>query len=142
MKKLILMIMLVAGISVLANAQTTEHKGGKRAHKTPEQRAQRMTKVLNEKLNLTADQSAKVNAIFLTKAVQMDSLRKNHAADRKADRQARKTMLVNLDGQLKGVLNADQQTKYTELKAQMKEKMKDRMKHKRGDKAPKAPSEG
>jgi len=134
--------MLVAGISVLANAQTTEHKGGKRAHKTPEQRAQRMTKVLNEKLNLTADQSAKVNAIFLTKAVQMDSLRKAHSADRKADRQSRKAMLVTLDGQLKGVLTADQQAKYTELKAQMKEKMKDRMKHKRGDKAPKAPSEG
>jgi protein CpxP len=130
MKKLFVMIMMVVGFGAVANAQT---KGG---HKTPEQKAQHMTQVLTKKLNLTADQQTKVNTIFLNKAVQMDSLKKSHAADRKATRQSRRAILTDLDGQLKTVLNADQQTKYTELKAQMK----DRMKHHRGDK--KAPSEG
>lgn len=122
--------MMVAGLGAMANAQT-------KAHKTPEQKAQHMTQVLQKKLDLTADQSVKVNAILLTKAVQMDSLKQNRSTDRKANRQARRAVLTNLDGQLKAVLTADQQTKYAELKAQMK----DRMKHKRGDKV-KTPAQG
>ena len=128
MKKLIVMIMLLAGFSGLASAQTKEHK----QHKTPEQKAQRMTQVLQKKLTLSADQSAKVNAILLKSATRMDSLKAANAAsaERKASRQSRKAILVQTDESLKTVLNADQQKTYAELKAQMKDKMK----HKRDGK--------
>jgi hypothetical protein len=125
MKKLLVMIMLLAGFSGLASAQTKEHK----QHKTPEQKAQHLTQVLQKKLTLSADQSVKVNAILLKSATRMDSLKATRAAstERKANRQSRKAILVQTDESLKAVLNADQQKAYAELKA----KMKDRMKHKR-----------
>jgi len=121
--------MLVAGFGALASAQTAK---AQREHRTPEQKAQHMTRVLEKKLNLTADQSVKVKSILLTKAVQMDSLKQHRSDDRKANRQARKAILMNLDGQLKEVLNADQQKTYAELKASLKE----RVKHKRNVKTP------
>lgn len=111
---------------------------GKRgAHKTiaPEQKAQRMTSMLQKKLNLTQDQYAKVNTILLKRATQMDNLRANRSAtDRKANKESRKAILVQTDSELKAVLTAGQLKNYTELKAQMKERMKNR----RGAKAPTA----
>lgn len=111
------MITFLAGTAVFAQAQT------QKAHKTPEQKAQRMTEVLNKKLALSADQAAKVNAIFAKRAVSMDSLRANKTADRKANMQARQAIMANTDANLKTVLTADQQTKYAGLKANFKERM-------------------
>ena len=113
------MIMMVAGISVLANAQT-------RVKKTPEQKAQHITKMLEKKLALSADQSAKVKAIVFKRATQMDSLKNVTASttDRKQHRGARKQILTGADQELKAVLTADQQKTYAELKASMKERMK------------------
>jgi Spy/CpxP family protein refolding chaperone len=123
MKKILLMITFLAGTAVFAQAQTPK------AHKTPEQKAQHMTAALNKKLALSADQSAKVNAIFAKSAVSMDSLKANKSADRKANMQARKAIMANNDASLKTVLTADQQTKY----AGIKENFKGRMHGKRGD---------
>ena len=110
--------MLVAGISVLANAQT-------RVKKSPEQKAEHITKLLQNKLSLSADQSVKVKAIVFKRATQMDSLKNSQAtADRKQNRLSRKKILLSADQELKTVLNADQQKTYAELKASMKEKMK------------------
>ncbi len=111
---------------------------GKRGeHKTiaPEQKAQRMSQMLQKKLTLSQDQYAKVNTILLKRATQMDSLKANRATtDRKAMHQSRKAILMQTDGELKAVFTADQLKNYTELKAQLKEKMKNR----RGVKAPTA----
>ena len=107
------------------------------AHKAiaPEQKAQRISKVLQKKLSLSQDQYAKVNTILLKRATQMDSLKTNRSTtDRKANHESRKAILMQADGELKAVLNADQLKSYTELKAQMKERMKNR----RGPKAPTA----
>lgn len=108
---------------------------GDRKAVAPAQKAQRMSKVLQQKLSLSEDQYAKVNTILLKRATQMDSLKANRSTtDRKANHQSRKAILTQTDGELKAVFTADQLKNYTELKAQMKEKMKNR----RGPKAPTA----
>jgi Spy/CpxP family protein refolding chaperone len=116
MKKLLLMIFL-AGSVAFAQAQTPK------APKTPEQKAQRMTKALEKKLALSADQSAKVSAIFTKSATQMDSLKANKSADRKANMQSRKAIMANTDASLKTVLTAEQQTTYAGLKASFRGRM-------------------
>gem|GEM_PF-883788 len=124
MKKFLLMIIMVLGISVLAQAQTKQHKG----HKTPEQKAQQFTAVLQKKLSLTADQSAKVNIILVKRATQMDSLKKATvtADNKKANKQARKAILLSADKDLKAVFTASQTQTYEQLKAQLKEKHKNK----------------
>ncbi|MFD0763803.1 hypothetical protein ACFQZI_02985 [Mucilaginibacter lutimaris] len=111
---------------------------GKRGgHKNiaPEQKAQRMSQMLQKKLTLSQDQYAKVNTILLKRATQMDSLKANRStADRKLNHESRKAIMMQTDGELKAVFNAEQLKNYTELKAQLKERMKNR----RGVKAPTA----
>jgi Spy/CpxP family protein refolding chaperone len=123
MKKILLMITFLAGTAVFAQAQT------QKAHRTPEQKAKRMTEALNKKLALSADQSAKVNGIFVKSAVSMDSLKAHKSADRKANMQARKAIMANTNANLKNVLTADQQTKFASLRSSFK----GRMHGKRGD---------
>jgi fatty acid-binding protein DegV len=96
-------------------------KGGM---KNPAQRAERMTGMLKNKLNLSDDQSAKVKAIFVARAAQVDSLKAKNPGDRKANHQAFKALKQDTDKQLQAVLTADQQKTYSELKAQMKERHK------------------
>ena len=120
MKKILLMITMVLGISVLAQAQTKQHRG----HGTPDQQAAHITKMLQNKLNLSADQSAQVNAILLTRATQMDSLRANKNSDKQAYREAIKSLLGRTDSQLSAVFTADQNKTYMDMKAQMKDRFK------------------
>jgi Spy/CpxP family protein refolding chaperone len=121
MKKILLMITLVAGSFVFAQAQSNH------AHKTPEQRAKHKTEMLQSKLALSTDQSAKVNAILLNQARQMDSLKVNRPdSAHKINKQAFKTVKSATDAKLNTVLTAEQQAKYAQLKADMKGKMGDR----------------
>jgi hypothetical protein len=119
MKKILLMITMVLGISVLAQAQTKE-----RQHKTPEQRAERVTGMLQKKLSLNADQSAKVKTILLTQANQMQALRADTTGDRKVKREAFKAQLQKTDSELAAVFTANQNKTYSEFKAKMKERFK------------------
>jgi hypothetical protein len=123
MKKILLMITFLAGTAVFAQAQT------QKVHKTPEEKAKHMTDALNTKIALSADQSAKVNAIFTKSALSMDSLKNHKSTDRKANMQARKAIMANTDASLKTVLTADQQIKYADWKASFK----NRMHYKHGD---------
>ena len=109
------MITLVAGLS----AATYAH-GDK---KSPDQRAKHMTKVLQHKLNLTADQATQVNAVLFAQASQMDSLNINKTVDRKANHFAKRTIMMATDQKLSSILNADQLKGYDAWKAARKEKM-------------------
>ncbi|WP_147238715.1 hypothetical protein [Mucilaginibacter hurinus] len=130
MKKVMLMIAFVAGIGTIASAQT-------RQHKTPQQRAEAMTNRLNEKLKLTADQSARVNSILLAQAASIDSLKAAAPqGDKKGNRGAFKSVFENTDRQLSTVLNAEQQKAYAALKTERKGKIKDGFKAHRKHKAP------
>lgn len=116
MKRIVMMIALVLGVTVFANAQT-------KVTKTPEQKAQHQTVRLQKKLKLTADQSAKVKSILLTRATKVDSLKQLVAnGNRKALRAQLKNIAQNTDQQLKSVFNANQQKSYEAFKAARKAK--------------------
>jgi len=116
MKRIVMMIALVLGVTVFANAQN-------KVKKTPEQRAQHQTVKLQKQLKLTADQSAKVKGILLARATKVDSLKQIAAnGNKKALKGQRKAIAQTTNQQLKAVLNANQQKSYEALKAARKEK--------------------
>ncbi len=112
LQKLFLMAgLLLSGLAV--NAQN--HKPAQRTPPTPEQRAERRTAMMNDKLSLTEEQKAKVYDAVL-------KLEKQRATDQqqiKANRQAYET-------ELRTILTPEQQEKYEALKDQRKEVIKKR----------------
>ncbi|OOQ56493.1 hypothetical protein [Mucilaginibacter pedocola] len=119
MKKILLMLTLALGINAFAQAQTKQ-----RQHKTPEQRAERVTGMLQKKLSLNAEQSAKVKTIMLAQATQMESLKVNKTGDKKANREAFKAQLQKTDTELAAVFTPEQNKTYADFKAQLKSKFK------------------
>jgi hypothetical protein len=104
MKRMFLMLSFVAGISMAANAQFFK--------KSPEQRANHITRVLQKRLKLSEDQSVKVKSAFLTQATRIDSLRNNLSPDRKTNRRAAKLILLGTQKNVIAVLNYDQQREF------------------------------
>jgi methionine-rich copper-binding protein CopC len=115
MKKLLMILFLLTGITVAGHAQITK--------KSPEQRAAHITKALSKKLNLTADQASQINAFFLAQATKMDSI-KSVSTDKKANHQAKKSIALNTQQQVMAVLNSDQQQQFTQWEQMKKEKHK------------------
>ena len=114
MKKLILIIAFVTGLNVLANAQ-------QQPAKTPAQKAAHKTQNLQKKLKLTAGQAKQVNALFLTEATRLNSL-KAHKTDKKANKAAHKAIQAQTDQKLNTVLTTDQKKAFADLKAAKKAK--------------------
>lgn len=132
MKRIVLILAVTAGLGFSACAQNK-----RLADKTPQQRAEMMTKRLTKQLDLSEQQTDKVNAIFLAQAVRMDSLRSNHKAHVKKDsvhargnkkhhRFANRGMFKETDEKLNAVLNAEQKKAYAELKAEQRKKIEAR----------------
>ena len=116
MKKIILILFLLAGSACLANAQISK--------KSAEQRAAHQTKKLQKQLNLTADQAGKVNTILYNQATRMDSLKANPSIDKRTDQLTRKTIVLTTASKMSEVLNPDQQQAYQKLMEMRKQKHK------------------
>ncbi len=114
MKKLLIILSFLTGLSAMANAQITE--------KSPEQRAAHITKVLSRRLNLTADQASQVNSAFLNQATRMDSLKNNPSIDPKINNLTRRSILLLTQKQVISVLNDEQKKQFMELEKMKKEK--------------------
>jgi Spy/CpxP family protein refolding chaperone len=128
MKRLILIASFIIGLGFMASAQVTK--------KSPEQRAAHHTKVLQKKLNLSQEQATQVNALFLTQATRMDSLKNsNPSADKKGKQLAAKSIRLATKKQVFAVLNDEQKTKFAAWEKKHKMKHKER-------KAPKDAVEG
>jgi hypothetical protein len=115
MKKLILLTALVVTVS-MAHAQ--------RGEKSPEQRAARFTKILTKTLNLSTDQATQVNAIFLTQATRVDSLKNNRSPDVRLNQLTMKTILLATHLHVMAILNDSQKQQYTEWENSLKERQK------------------
>ncbi len=126
MKKLVMICGLLLGGITLTFAQDGTHK-----KMSAEDRAKRSTERLSTKLNLTEDQKAKVLTIFTEQAAAMEKNRKADGNVEKAQMADRKAKMEAHDAQIKGVLTADQQKVYEDMKAERKMNM-----HKRGQKKP------
>ena len=141
MKTLIVTTALVASLISLGYSQERTdrpHKEGSRSERpgersqvrTPEERAQRSTDVLEKKLSLTAEQKAKVYALNLERAQKMDKTMKSEREFRKAQMENHKSLMDESEKNLNKILTNEQQKSYDEMKKQTQERMKDR--HHRG----------
>jgi len=113
MDKIIFSISLLL-ISLASFAQPSD--------KTPQQRAQEKTQRLTSELSLTADQSTKVQNIFLQQETQAAAIKSKYASsdDKSGMRAEMKPIHEQTDNSLKQVLTADQYTKYQAIKEQHK----------------------
>ena len=114
MKKLIILVLIVTTFNVVAKAQI--------AQKSPEKRAAHMTKALQKRLNLTADQSSQINSAFLTQFTKMDSLKGSPLTTKKGFNYSRKQIMQSSRQQIMSVLSDDQQKQFIELEKAKKEK--------------------
>jgi protein CpxP len=130
MRKLILSAILFISMGTIALAQTD----GKKAQKTPEERAQRATDVMDKKLALTADQKAKVYAINLE---DMRKPKAKHVKGEKRDMAAIKAAMDARDSKINNILDEKQRVSYKEWKEKRKQGMKNRDGKRKGDDGPK-----
>lgn len=111
MKKIMLMLFIVAIASVNVNAQ--DDKDGK---KSPEERAEMMIKKMTKELTLTADQQAKIKTLILKNEREKEA--------RKKEEKARKERMHE---EMKAILTAEQ---FKKIEQKRNEKKKDNPKKK------------
>ena len=123
MKKLVLSAILFLGLTVTGFSQEKKEK----VQKTPEERAQMMTDMINKKLTLTESQKTQIYQINLerTKAMTADKTK-----DAKVDRSQLKQQAEANENKILAVLNESQKATYQQMKAERMEKAK---KHHGGD---------
>ena len=112
MKKLILMLCFVAGITTLSKAQ-----GGQR--RSPEEQA----KQLQTQLKLSDDQTTKITSIMQMQSTKMDSIRTATNGDRDAMRSASMPMRQAMAAKVKAILTPEQATAYDKMQADMRARM-------------------
>jgi Spy/CpxP family protein refolding chaperone len=138
MKKLIIAVLLVVGLTTYAQEeQGAKKKSGKgsKEMKSPEQRSEAMLAKMTTELSLDAKQQAQIKPIVAEQSVKMEAMRvqmkankENNVeisdADKKAMKKARTADKEATDNKMKGILTPDQFVKYQAMQEAEKEKMK------------------
>ena len=125
MKKLVLSLVLVAGLAFAANAQ---QGGGRMAQATPEEKV----KQLDEKVKLSDEQKTKATVVYTEAAEAQKKMREEMQAgvDRQGMMEKMQKMTADTDKKLNEMLTADQQKTYKtwqdELKAAREKMMRER----------------
>ena len=142
MKKLIIALVLGIGLTGFAQENTTKPRRAKLEQMTPEQRHQQHLKHLTKELNLDANQQKQVSEIITEKradAEKMKAEKANRANMAKEQKMAlRKTRMAerdDIDARMKGILSADQYTKWKALQEKNEAKVKEERKAKEEAKA-------
>jgi len=112
MKKIMVMLLLITGFAVCANAQDTA-----KVKRTPEERAARMGKMMEKRLSLTADQSKQINAILADRATKEDALK-----GQKGSKDEKMKVMADADAKIDAILTPDQRKLYAALKETAKER--------------------
>ena len=110
-----------------ANASGMQGRGYGRVQGSPDEMAKRQAERLSKELDLTADQTTKVQGILLARTQEMQAMR-GQARDGDNRGQIREQMQANrvkYDAQFKEVLTADQYTKFAALQADRMERARD-----------------
>lgn len=119
---LTLAVMLIFGLfAVNSYAQNSDQT---KIKKTPEQKAEKMAKKMQEKLSLSDAQYKSVYDLALNTINQRASLKAN-GSDKETRRAEMKSLMEKQESQLKTILSSDQWTKWESLKSEMKKKHKD-----------------
>jgi periplasmic protein CpxP/Spy len=120
MKKSILTLALFIGFATLGFSQ----ESAKRARLTPEERAQKKTEALAEKLSLTKEQQEKVLAINLEEAKKNEAFMKREREERSKEMTERRALMKSNDEKINAILTADQKKAYQEFKEQRRDKVR------------------
>lgn len=104
MKKLVLVLSFIIGLSYVAGAQI--------AAKSPERRAAQHTKALQKHLNLSQAQAAQVQTAFLTMATRMDSLKSVATTDKKQKQLMARSIKLETKKRVFAILNDTQKQQY------------------------------
>jgi protein CpxP len=142
MKKLIIALVLGIGLTGFAQENTTKPRRAKLEQMTPEQRHQQHLKHLTKELNLDANQQKQVSEIITEKRADAEKMkaekanRANMAKEQKmALRKNRMAERDDIDTRMKGILSADQYTKWKTLQEKNEAKVKEERKAKEEAKA-------
>jgi Spy/CpxP family protein refolding chaperone len=103
-----------AGVTAEIPAQDKGARGTKRLEQ------------LQKRLNLTADQMTKIQAILQNSREKAKVAREQAGTDKEAFKAAMKENMRNTDAQIQGILTAEQAQKYVVLKAEMKAERENR----------------
>ena len=147
MKKLFIAALLFVGVASFAqdaDNATQDHKEH-RERMTPEQRNEKQLKKLTTELSLDANQQAQVKQLLADRSAKAEKFREARQANKNSDtkptaeeREAfKKEMMAEKDAndaKMKGILTADQYTKWKAIQAENKEKAKEKMKEYRKEK--------
>ncbi|QOG02254.1 hypothetical protein [Flavobacterium sp. MDT1-60] len=148
MKKLFIAALLFVGVASFAqdtdNNATQDHKEHKE-RMTPEQRNEKQLKKLTSELSLDANQQAQVKQLLADRSAKAEKFREARQAKKDSDakpttaeREAfKKEMMAEKeanDAKMKGILNADQYTKWKAIQEQNKDKAREKMNEYRKEK--------
>jgi protein CpxP len=125
MKKIILALLIITGTAAFAMAQDTT-----KVKKSPEERAAQMTKMMQKKLNLTADQTTQISAILTERANQMAEPK---VKGMKGGRMAKMQAVADADKKINAILTPEQQKAYAQMEEKTKARMMSRKKDNTGD---------
>ncbi|MFI5453178.1 hypothetical protein ACHMWN_13590 [Pedobacter sp. UC225_61] len=139
MKKLILSIAIVVVGFTAAHAQdsTRVRKAHNATKFTAEQRAEMVSKTMQQKLTLTDDQKQKVYQVELDRIKKNDEWRKDDKNAMNGKTEERKAFLKASKEKMDAILTAEQRKTLAAYRDEMRGKMKDRKGNKsprRGDK--------
>ncbi|MDQ2769028.1 MAG: DUF4890 domain-containing protein [Bacteroidota bacterium] len=117
----------VTGTDARQNARHEEMmaRGGKKALKTPAQKADHHAAKMAKELGLNADQENKMEQLMMAREQESAALKAKYGTDRKAGRADMKAAHDRYEAQFKALLTPDQYTKYQAKKDEHHDKMKD-----------------
>jgi len=136
MRRLIYTVALVVMGMTASYAQHAGPAGRERG--TAEERAEKAATALQARLDLTAEQKQKVQAIELERIKKNDEFRKKDDVDLKAKMEERKAFMKVSKEKMDAILTAEQKTKLEASRKELMEKVKER----RGGKGPRGPRAG
>ena len=125
-KKLILALSIFASVCTIntnsAKAQDVAIQSVAQQGQTPEQRATNQVQRLSKSLTLSNDQVAQIKPLLLELNQKRDAMR--DAPDRRAAMKDMRDLVSTQDDKMKAILNADQYTKYQNIKDEAKDRMR------------------
>lgn len=111
MRKIMTMVLVLAIAALSAKAQESKPAPPK---KTPEERAENMTRRMTKELALSPEQQTKVKAAILKRETM-----------REQKMEAAKTEMDKIDAEFKQILSQDQYVKFQQKREEMKKKRKE-----------------
>lgn len=146
MKKLFIAALLFVGIASFAQDADMDQKPVReqRERLTPEQRNEKQLKKLTSELTLNAKQQEQVKQLLAERSAKSEKLRDARKEQREsgtkltADQKEafKKEMMAEKeanDAKMKGILTADQYTKWKTIQEENKDKVREKIKERRND---------